>query len=341
MTDNVQAPETAPQGPITNTDEAVSRIDKILSGDDTIAGAPQETPAEPVNDTEAAVESAPEEPTSGDENDNGKEPDENPPLKMPLSWSKDDIAVWNVLPREAQEKIAQREQQRDRDIRTKQNELAEIRKQAEAKTSEIEAYHQQYLAQAPQLMVALKHVVDSDPTLQMTEAQLAQLAQEDPGSYVQVQAHRTQKFRAIDQAVNEYHQIQQQAEFSKLQKLHEWRHAETAKLHEMIPEFADPVKSEKLVREIKDYGYEVGFTDEELLSVFDHRYVRVLRDAAIGRTLSDKQAIAKTKIANATKTVTPTGHSKSGGQQDRDAAKRALRSAKTNDQAAAILEKLL
>lgn len=58
---------------------------------------------------------------------------------------------------------------------------------------------------------------------------------------------------------------------------------------DVIPAWKDPEVKKAESREIVEYARELGFTDEEIQKVADHRLVKLLRDAAQGR----KQAKAK------------------------------------------------
>jgi hypothetical protein len=51
--------------------------------------------------------------------------DAAPPIEPPRSWTKEAKEQWQALPRNTQEYLAQREQERDREVRRSQNEAAE------------------------------------------------------------------------------------------------------------------------------------------------------------------------------------------------------------------------
>jgi hypothetical protein len=46
-------------------------------------------------------------------------------IRPPRSWPKDDQAIWRTLPAAIRHRIATREQERDRGLRQKQNDLAQ------------------------------------------------------------------------------------------------------------------------------------------------------------------------------------------------------------------------
>src|SRR5262249_47979567 len=73
-------------------------------------------------------------PAPGEDDGNGDpEADALPPIARPKSWGKEDQADWEALPRSQQEKIAAREETREKAIRKAQNDAAESSRAAEAK----------------------------------------------------------------------------------------------------------------------------------------------------------------------------------------------------------------
>ena len=50
-------------------------------------------------------------------------------------------------------------------------------------------------------------------------------------------------------------------------------------LLEKVKEFSDPKKAEQIKNDIRSFGKSVGFTDQELAQVYDHRHVIVLQKA--------------------------------------------------------------
>jgi hypothetical protein len=70
-----------------------------------------------------------------------------PPIEPPRSWTKAEKERFQSLPRETQEYLHTREQERDTAFRRSQNEIAEQRKAAKAEREAAEKVRQQYEAQ--------------------------------------------------------------------------------------------------------------------------------------------------------------------------------------------------
>jgi len=127
------------------------------------------------------------------------------------------------------------------------------------------------------------------------------LKENDPIAYAVAVAERTEnnkKLQAVQQEQdrlaaesNVYHS-QQQAQFVQ----------EQAKLlSEKVKDFSIPKKAEQLKGEIRNFGKSVGFTEQELGQVLDHRHVLVLHKAAQWDKLQKSKAGVNKKVSNAPK----------------------------------------
>ena len=68
-----------------------------------------------------------------------------------------------------------------------------------------------------------------------------------------------------------------------------------------MKDFSNPKKAEQLKGEIRNFGKSVGFSDQELGQVLDHRHVMVLHKAAQWDKLQKAKAGVTKKVANAPK----------------------------------------
>jgi hypothetical protein len=258
--------------------------------------APVETPQELPAEAIAAPETDP-----GETADQGSEPEANelPPIEPPRSWTKEEKAEFATYPREAQEKIARREQERERAIRSSQNEAAEIRKAAEAERAKVEQARQQYEQALPALMETLQSQQAGQFADIRTQADVQRMATEDPLRYIQWNAHREQ----VSAIQNEMRQAQERQSQEWNQKWQDFATKEDAKTSEMIPELSDPKQRAKVQEAALTYLKDKGFTESELgsawngqasLSLRDHRIQGLIRDAVKYR---EGQEAAKAKLA--------------------------------------------
>jgi hypothetical protein len=212
------------------------------------------------------------------------EPAGLPPIEPPRSWTKEEKDEFATYPREAQEKIARREQERERVIRQSQNEAAEQRKAIEAQRTEAEKVRQEYEAKLPALIQTLQETQAGQFSDIKLQADVVKLAQEDPFRYLQYDAHLKQ-VAALQQELNGA-QERQAKEWQK--HWSEFAQREDAKIVERIPELADPVQRTKVQESALSYLKDTGFTEQELgsawngqasLSLRDHRVQSMIRDA--------------------------------------------------------------
>ena len=209
------------------------------------------------------------------------EPEETlPPLEPPRSWTKAEKERFQSLPRETQEYLHTREQERDREVRRSQNEVAEQRKAIEVERQKAEQLRQQYEANLPALMQELQNAQNGSFSDVKTVDDVTKLANEDPFRYLQWQAHQT-KLQAVNAEAQRARETQTQAEQAAWAQ-HVQKENELAS--DYIPELADKTKAADLTNKVVAQLHELGFKDSELgdlangkskLSIFDHRLQRL------------------------------------------------------------------
>lgn len=136
--------------------------------------------------------------------------------------------------------------------------------------------------------------------------QLAQLAQQellreyqnvtptsDPGKFLEGQ----QRWNAIQQWLNNANQAQQ---LQQQQLLQQQIQTERAKMFEAIPEWRDEAKFKTAQTQLTSYATERGFTQAELSQLVDHRYMRVLADAARVKDLQAQVDTLKAQLEGKT-----------------------------------------
>jgi hypothetical protein len=244
------------------------------SGDEPDAAPPQEAPGE----TQEA------------------DPPEQAPIEPPRSWTKEAKDRWQSLPRETQEYLATREQERDREIRRSQNEAAEKLKGASAKEQQLEQARQQYEAALPALLQQLHQAQMGEFADVKTHADLERMASEDPVRYLRWDAAQ-KKVAAVSQELRAAQERQTQEQHGKFA---EFAKREDDAFLEKAPEFADKDKAAKLQGAAIETLRDLGFSEDELgrlwngqdrLSLRDHRVQLLIRDGVKYR--ENKEAAAK------------------------------------------------
>ena len=171
---------------------------------------------------------------------------------------------------------------------------------------------------------------------------LEYLKETDPIGYAVKVAEMSQKEKQLSQVRAERERISQQQEYDRQQQMRQTIAAESEKLVAVIPEFADPEKGEVVRKDIRSFGKQMGFSDEELANVFDSRAVLTLYKAMqYDKLQSAKPGITK-KVSEAPKAIKP-GVSKprdSNSEEIRKLKSRAKSSGSIRD-AANVFERFL
>lgn len=301
----VTTPAVADNSPISATEAARQLAAFRWKRDNPEAAKPEPASAEPAAQPTELAETPTDAQAQPDPVETTETPDPAlPSIEPPRSWTKEEKEEFLTYPREAQEKIARREQERDAAIRRSQNEAAEQRKAIEAEKVQAEKVRQEYEAKLPALLQTLQEAQAGQFADIKTQADVVKLAQDDPFRYLQWDAHQKQ-VAAIHQQASEAQQRQAQEWQQQWSKFAEREDKLTA---ERIPELADPVQKQKVQEGAITYLKEIGFQESELasawngqasLSLRDHRVQGLIRDAV-------KYREAKAGIAKAPPKPVPT-----------------------------------
>lgn len=251
-------------------------------------GAVQEGSADEA-DAAAAEGQQPGE-TDGDETADGN----RPAIDAPRSWTKEEKAAFAALPREHQQRIAERERAREVEIRRGQDEVANRMRGIQAQQQAAEQARQQYEAALhstnsylqQQLAGEFQDIRSMDDVDRMREA--------DPIRYLRYDS-AIKRAQAVAQEVQQSQYRQQQEQTARFEA---FKQQETKRFLEMAPEFADPKTAPKMQAEVQALFADVGVTTDELralwnggrtVSLHDHRVQAIIRDAVRYRVA--KQAV--------------------------------------------------
>ena len=297
--DSAPAPVASTPAPVESTKElTVSEAARLLAQRRN-RPAPEPEPA-PVEQELAQADADPE--TDPSEVTEAIEP-ELPPIDPPRSWTQAEKERFQSLPRETQEYLHTREQEREREFRRGQNELAEQRKAIQAERDAAEKAKQQYEAKLPALTQELESVLQHSFADIKNMDDVVKLQAEDPFRFQQwqVQQMRLQAAKAEADRVNsEKTSNEQRAWIDHIQN-------ENGLAMEKIPELADKDKGPALVKRVaEELLPEIGFKDSELadlaagkskLSIYDHRIQQLLAESLKYRDIQKAKAVVAAKPA--------------------------------------------
>lgn len=224
---------------------------------------------------------------------------------------------------------------RTEDYKAKTAEIAETRRDYEARKQAVEAERQRY---AQSLNQVVSYARSMDPILaEAAKTDWVKLASEDPATWAAKQA-------AVQQRMAQLQQFEQELAAATERNYETLRAEQRVKLAEKLPDFADAEKAKKLSGEIKEHLTSYGYSAEEIGGVVDHRAILVARDAARWREHeAGLKRLAEKRAAEVPpKTIRPTASAEKPGETARVKAlkSQAIRSGRPSDAVNAVLAQL-
>jgi hypothetical protein len=271
--------------------------DAIMGLMGTEEGSEQEQPEAQLeaNDSEAESEESYDE--SEVEQDEGEDEQEQPKYRVKAAGEEREVTLDELI----------KSYQLGTDYTKKSQAVAEERKVVEAERQRIE--EARYLRdQYAERLQVIEQMLNQQPETE----NLDYLKETDPIGYAVKVAELSQREKQLAQVRAEQARIADQQQREQQEQLGQVVQAESRKLAEVIPEYADPQKGETLRRELREFGIKAGFSDQELANVYDSRAVLTLYKAMqYDKLQSAKPGITK-KVNEAPKVM------KSGVSQPRD-----------------------
>lgn len=221
--------------------------------------------------------------------------------------------------------------QRSKDYTQKSQALAEQRKAIDAERQHLEQVKQERQAYAQKLQA-----LDSFLSQQNKGEDLEVLKETDPIGYAVKVAEQSQREKQLAVVRAEQNRIAQQQQAEQQQNLQNHLKAESEKLSSVIPELSTP-KGDAIRKEIREYAKSVGWSDQELSSVYDHRAVLTLYKAMKFEQLQKGKQDTLKKVQQAPKMLKPGTSSSSGkSTQEKQVMQKLRQSGKVRDAAAAF-----
>ncbi len=221
--------------------------------------------------------------------------------------------------------------QRSKDYTQKSQVLAEQRKAVEAERAQIEQAKQERTAYAQRLQA-----LDNFLSQQNKGEDLEVLKETDPIGYAVKVAEQTQREKQLAVIRAEQSRIAQQQQAEQQQALQNHIKSEADKLISVIPELATP-KGDAIRSKIREYAKSLGWSDQELSSVYDHKAVLTLYEGMKFRELQKGKSETLKKVQQAPKMLKPGNSSpNTKSSQDKQVMQRLRQTGKVRDAAAAF-----
>jgi uncharacterized phage infection (PIP) family protein YhgE len=224
--------------------------------------------------------------------------------------------------------------QRTSDYTKKTQSLAEQRKQVEAERARIEEAAQLRDQYAQRLQVI-------EQMLTQPEEDISSLKDTDPIGYAVRMAEKVERDKQLAAVRAEREQVQMRQAAEQQQRLQVHLTQEQERLRAAIPELADEAKAPDVRKELRSFAASLGFTEQELSQVYDHRAIVALYKAMQYDRLVKGKPQATKKVQDAPKMLKPgVSQPKTGDDQVNKLRKQLSQSGKKQD-AAKLFERFL
>lgn len=272
-------------------------------------------------DDEGDEDEADEDAEDGEDDDSDEEPDEDaePTFKVKVNGEEIEVNQSELLAGYS----------RQADYTRKAQALASERKEFAQEAEAVRTERQQYATLLDKLQKQVEGSAEQEPDWDKLYA-------EDPNEWVrQREIHRARRER--QEAIEaEKSRVEQQEQAEREKQLQDKVAEEREYLQSAIPELADPEKAKERMESIRNYAVEtVGFTNEELEGIYDHRAVVALDKARRYDELAAKGSKVKQgagKPKGGPKTLAP-GNTRSGKNRTSRVAKEARQRLKSSGDA--------
>jgi hypothetical protein len=321
------------EGGSTTTDATRSLFDHLASDEEFVDETTEEEnePAlDESDEDEESNDSTDEVEESDEDEDDPEEEDEEPEASAETFKVKVDGKEQEVTLDELTKGYS-----RTADYTRKTQALAETRKVVEAEAAQLRQEREQTRHLLTQAEEFLSSQVPAEPDWD-------QLRQENPAEFAAQWAEHQRMMQSTEAVRHARQRIEQQQMQAQQVQMQQYLEAERQRLFEAIPEWQSTDTFQKEKAQLREYATSLGYTDEDLGKVYDHRLMLVLRDAARYRALSTKgREVVETKKAK-TKvlqpgTRAPSAPSKSKQKEMARAKDRLARTGRVDDAAAAIM----
>ena len=182
---------------------------------------------------------------------------------------------------------------RQSDYTRKTQEVAREREVAETNAKTFFQQQQIILQQRQQTEEFLMGLIPEEPDVSLIETDLAR--------YHRAKATRDRALDEVREIIQKNNQVEQQLTESMQENLTKMREAEEKALKQKFPRLNRPDVHTKFMDSVKGTAEQLGFSETEFNSTFDHRILSVLYYASLG--LRAKQAVKTGKPSKAAKNV--------------------------------------
>jgi len=187
-----------------------------------------------------------------------------------------------------------------------------------------------------QKLSAITQVLNEDME---SEEDLINMKENDPVGYAVRIAEQTENQRKMKMIEQEQQRVAQYQRQAQQEQFAQTISHQSKKLTELIPEFSDTKKAEQIKKDIRVYGKEMGYSDQEMAQVYDARNVSMLHKAMKYDRLMSNKGKTKKKVTNAPRMAKNRGKVKNADVYTKQ--KRRLKSSGSVEDAVSVFKNFL
>jgi len=206
---------------------------------------------------------------------------------------------------------------RQSDYTRKTEKLSQDRKSVEEKNSEYTRLNEEAKIKRDQYENQLQVLSQQ---LQTTEqnVDMDRLYQEDPAEYVKQKADQDRRKELLQASEQEQNRIRYEKQQESEKHYSHYLDNERKLLEDKLPIYADKEKGPEFIKNLTGYAKSIGYTDQEISMLVDHRAVMMLASAYRYDKLK-KANLSNKKVTKVSKVVSSSGYKV---QDDSDVVKR-------------------
>ena len=181
---------------------------------------------------------------------------------------------------------------RDSDYRQKTHTLGMEKRDLEAQKNSLRQSYDAKLAELNDLIAT----ADATVRQQQGSQDLQKLYEEDPAAAARLDFQLRQQNNKIED-------MKAKAREAQAKQYNDFLETQKELAASKIPEYSDPSKADQFKINMRNSLRTYGFSDDEIGTLADHRFLMVAKDAMSYQSLKDKRPIVQKKVANAPKVV--------------------------------------
>ena len=181
---------------------------------------------------------------------------------------------------------------RDSDYRQKTHTLGMEKRDLETQKNSLRQSYDAKLAELNDLIAT----ADATVRQQQGSQDLQKLYEEDPAAAARLDFQLRQQNNKIED-------MKAKAREAQAKQYNDFLETQKELAASKIPEYSDPNKADQFKINMRNSLRTYGFSDDEIGTLADHRFLMVAKDAMSYQSLKDKRPIVQKKVANAPKVV--------------------------------------